>query len=142
MALALAQTRLKTAQTARASRDRAQVDLKKFYAEVLPQDFASARHITHLEIARIGQESGLKPGPRDFEPVQVKNSQLGEFKTAVSFSGEYPSIRKFIYELETSQSFLVIRSVSMGQANQQKGNVAAGSLQVTLEVSTFYLEGK
>jgi hypothetical protein len=141
-ALAQAQITLHQAQAARLSRDRADVDLKKFYAEVLPADFASARQITYLEIARIGQECGLQAGPRGFEPVRIKDSQLGEFKTDVTFTGEYPAIRKFIYELETAQSFLVLRSVALGQASQQqKTGPAVGSLQVSVQISTFYRAG-
>ena len=71
----------------------------------------------------------------------MKNSQLGEFKTEVEFTGEYPAIRRFIYEIETSQSFLVVRSAALAQANVEKGSTS-GSLQVVLQISTFYLEDK
>jgi len=141
LTLADAQAKKTRAETTRSSRDRTQADLKKFYADILPPDFSSARRITHMEIARIGQECGLRAGPRDFDPARLRDSPLGEFKTAVSFTGEYASIRKFIYQLETSPSFLVIRSIELGQASQSKGQ-SGGSLGVTLQISTFYMGDK
>jgi hypothetical protein len=94
-----------------------------------------------MEISRIGRECGLHAGPRDFDPVRLRDSLLGEFKTAVSFTGEYASIRKFIYQLETSQSFLVIRQIELAQASQGKGQ-DGGSLSMTLQLSTFYVGEK
>jgi Tfp pilus assembly protein PilO len=145
LTLAQARNLERQAQGARASRDRADAELKKFYAQILPVDEPAAVEITYLEIFKLAREAGLTAQRRSFAPVTVKDSRLQRFSTEVTLVGEYAAIRKFIYDLETSQAFLVVESVAIAQANQQQRGgasaaaaAASGAIQVTLAVSTYY----
>lgn len=137
IALTQAKARLTQAQAARSSRDQAQDDLKKFYADVLPANFASARHVLYLEIDRIAGENGLIPDRQSWEPTPIKDSRLNRFDTEVTLVGEYGNIKRFLYDVETTEAFVVVESVSLAAASQKKG----GSLQVTLHVTTYYQGG-
>ncbi len=127
------------AKAVRASRDRAEQDLQKFYSDVLPKDFDAAVSVTYLDIARIAQSTGLQSDHRQFDPVRVKNSRLAEFKTDATLEGDYLSVKKFLYQLETAEPFLIIESVALAPAKSLK--VDNGQLQVTVSIATYYLSG-
>jgi hypothetical protein len=137
--LAVAVQRERQAQAAQASRVRASDDLQKFYSQVLPQDFSQAVDVLYMEIARISGETGLGAERRQFEPVKLKNSRLGEFRTEATLTGDYTSIRRFLYELETAQPFIVVEAVALAPSKQLR--VDNGQLQVTVTIATYYLAG-
>jgi Tfp pilus assembly protein PilO len=133
---ALGAKRQRDAQAARESRDRAEKDLQKFYADVLPTDLESAVGVTFLEIDHIASETNLVWDRRHFEPVKVKNSHLAEYRTLATLTGTYQNIRRFLYQLEIAQSFLIVESVALAPAKQLK--VDNGTLQVTVTITTYY----
>lgn len=136
--LAQANQQLRMMQNARTSRDRAEKDLASFYGSVLPASQAEASRILIVEIARLARENNLKLGARAWEPEKVKDSDLHRLTGKVELTGDYAAILRFIYDVETSESFLAINSISLSQANRQAGPQSSGLLQLSVEMGTYY----
>jgi len=112
-------------------KDRADLELKKFYADVLPADQAAARRITYLRLDRLAREAGLEPGHTRFTPKEVRDSSLTELQTTIELEGDYRSIRRFLYLLETAPEFTIIQNVALASGDE-------GPLQLTLSLATYY----
>lgn len=135
-ASALSTQRLKQMQNARSSRERAEQELKKFYGEVLPATSVDAIRLMQLEVAKLARENNLALEGRTWEDEVIKDSPLRRVTTKVELLGEHAAIRHFLYDVETSESFLAIKTVQISQANAQKQS--NGLLQLTLEIATYY----
>jgi Tfp pilus assembly protein PilO len=135
--LAQANQRMKMMQAARASRDRAEKELATFYGSILPSTQAEASHVLLVEVARLARENNLRLGARAWEEVKVKDTNLHKLTGKVDLTGDYGAILRFIYDVETSESFLVISSISLSQATRQTGG-ASGALQLSVEMGTYY----
>lgn len=116
-----------------AGKDRAVTELATFYTSVLPKDLASARRLTHLRIAQLARQHGLRYARATSEPVPERNSTLTRLKTDVSLGGAYGEIRAFVHTLETAPEFVVIDNIQL--AEEADGGT---SLTITLALSTFF----
>lgn len=127
------------AKEARTSKERADQDLRKFYAETLPTDLTAARHvIVGSFLQQTARNVGLTFQRGSVDQVEVKDSQLQELTGKVTLVGDYQNIRRFLYAVETAPEFLVVERVALSQATDLKaGNT--GALEVTLDVATYYL---
>jgi Tfp pilus assembly protein PilO len=112
-------------------KDRADTELKKFYAEILPSDQTAARRITYLRLDRLAREAGLEPGRTQFSTKDVRDSSLTELDTQVELQGDYRAIRRFVYLLETAPEFTIIENVDLSSSED-------GPLQLTLSLVTYY----
>lgn len=137
LALADAERSERLANETRVSKQRADEELKKFYSEVLPASHAGARDLLFQQIRTIGRETGLNFASSSYEPEAVEDSQLMRFRVDISLSGDYASIRKFLYDMETAQEFFIIESVKLGQSSREEGS--SNSLEVVLQVATYYM---
>jgi Tfp pilus assembly protein PilO len=127
------------AKDARASKERADQELKKFYAEILPKNFTAARKLVALSfLDRIARELGLTFQRSQVTPADVRDSQLKRIGAKVTLSGDYQNIRKFLYAVETAEEFVIIERVTLSQAGDLRTN-NSGALEVTLDVATYYL---
>lgn len=135
--LAQANQRMKMMQAARTSRDRAQKELATFYESILPKSQAEASRILLVEIEHVARENGLRLGARAWEPEKVKDSDLQRLTGKVELTGDYGAILRFIYDVETSESFLVINSIALSPATRQIGG-SNGVLQLSVEMGTYY----
>lgn len=113
-------------------KDRAQVELRKFYREILPADQAAARRITYLRFAKLAREANLQLGRGNNELKADQKSALTELRTRLELEGDYRAIRKFIYLVETAPEFTIIQNVTLAQSEQR------GGLQLTLSLATYY----
>jgi Tfp pilus assembly protein PilO len=116
-----------------AGKDRAVTELATFYTSVLPKDLASARRLTHLRIAQMARQHGLRYARATSEPVPERNSTLTRLKTDVSLGGSYAEIRAFVHTLETAPEFVVIDNIQLAEDGD-----GGSSLTITLALSTFY----
>ena len=123
----------------RTSKSRADVELKKFYSEVLPKDFAGARNLANFWLGRIADQSKLTYRAGQFDSEEIRGSDLMRFKGEVTLVGEYPDIRRFLYEVETAQEFLVIERVALSQPGLAQGGA---QLELALTVVTYYAPNK
>jgi Tfp pilus assembly protein PilO len=116
-----------------AGKARAEQELAKFYAEVLPRDLGAANKTMYLQVAQLAGECGLRYTRRAMEEEPVRQSKLAALTMTMTLEGSYADIRRFIYKIETGEPFVVIDNVALGQ-----GREANGPLALTLVLSTFY----
>jgi hypothetical protein len=133
-----AQRKLKAARDQKTSKDRADIELKKFYSEILPADLNGPQGAVTLAsfwLQHVAAESGMQfKTASGFTQEQVKGSPLIRYSGQVVVSGDYPNFRKFLYIAETSQEFLIIERVDVSQPALAQG----GALDITLSVSTYF----
>ena len=136
--LVAAQQQLKAARDQKTSKDRADLELEKFYGEILPPCLNCAKGAVSLAsfwLQRVAAESGMQfKSLSAFSQEPVKNSPLIRYSGQVVVTGDYANFRKFLYIAETSQEFLIIESVNVSQPALAQGS----ALEITLNVSTYF----
>jgi len=135
LALEKARADHRTAVGQRTSKARADVELKKFYSEILPKDFSAARNLTNFWLGRIAEQSKLTYRAGQYESEEIRDSNLMRFKGEVTLVGEYADIRRFLYQVETAQEFVIVERVQLTQPNAVQGNA---QLELALSVTTYY----
>ena len=115
---------------------RAEQELSTFYDKVLPIDLPSARRLTYATLPALAKRTNVKFLDRhvDVEPIS-KGSHLGILKIRTQWQGDYESLRRFIYELESAPAFVIIDDVALAQPDPAK------PLTLTLQLSTYYRLG-
>jgi Tfp pilus assembly protein PilO len=136
LSLAAARKLEKDANDQRAGKARADVELRKFYTEILPKDFAAARNLTNFWLAHKAEQSRLTFRAGQYDPEPVRGSNLVRFKGEVTLVGEYADIRRFLYEVETAQEFVIIEKVALSQPNATQGGA---QLELALSVVTYFV---
>ena len=132
--LLAAQRDNRSAEAARAARDRASSALTTFYSDVLPHDLAGARRITYLRLAQLARKEELRAQRRSSEPEEPgRNSSLRRLKISMTLAGDYENMRQFIYQLETTPDFVVIDDITLSEAGEP-----GSPLVLTLALSTYY----
>jgi len=134
--LGQAQTQHRSAQALVSGKVKADEELRRFYRETLPADWTAARRITYLRLVQLAREHGLQPARTGSEPQANRESALARLQMTMQLSGDYASIRQFIYDLETAPEFVVIENVALAQ-----GSDANAPLVLTIDVSTYYWAG-
>ena len=132
-ALQAAERDLAGARNLVAGKTRAEQVLSTFYDKVLPTDLPSARRLTYATLPAVARKSNVKFVDRrsDVEPIK-KDSQLGIFRIDTRWQGDYESLRRFIYELESAPAFVIIDNVALAQSDPAK------PLELALKLSTYY----
>jgi Tfp pilus assembly protein PilO len=113
-------------------RERADVELREFYAAVLPADVAGARRITYGRLAALAREAGLRYDHRSYATDSSYKGAVEKLHITMVLQGGYRDIRRFIHALETSPEFVVIERVALTDQAHQEG------LTLTLELATYY----
>jgi len=131
-----AQTRHAAAEATLSGKSRADVELRRFYREVLPPDWTAARRITYARLVQLAGEFNLRPARTGAEPQANRESALTRLQMTMVLSGAYADIRAFIHALEKASEFVVIENVALAQ-----GDTANAPLTLTLEVATYYWAG-
>ena len=119
-----------------AGKGQADLELQKFYSEVLPPDVDGARRITFLRIEHLATQAGLRLERGSSSPQPQQNSNLVKFTYTAALSGEYRNIRRFIHDLETAKEFLVLENVQLSQNESDDRG-----LNVTVQIATYYRPG-
>ena len=124
---------LKEAEATRDGQTQASADLDRFYAEVLPSNFATARRMTGLKMAQLARahDVDFQGGAATTETLRA--STLERLHVNYSLTGDWDDIRQLIYEIETGADFIVIDNVQLGAGSQ-----ANAPLSLTLDMSTYY----
>lgn len=115
---------------------RAEQELATFYDKVLPSDLPSARRLTYATLPELAEKSNVKFIDRrmEIQPVK-KDAQLGALKIVTQWQGDYESLRRFIYELERTQAFVIIDDMTLALTDVNR------PLTLSLELSTYYRLG-
>ncbi len=113
---------------------RADEELATFYQKVLPSDSDQARRITHARLPALARKANMKFTEQraEVDSLVQKDSQFGRVRTRIVLEGDYPSVRQFLYELETTPEFIIVDDVTLAQSESSK------PLLLTVEVSTYY----
>jgi type II secretion system (T2SS) protein M len=134
--LTLARKNKKDAEGQKGSRDLADVELKKFYGEVLPKNLPAALNVLNFWLSKVAATAHVNYHAGSYDHDQIRDSRLTKVKGEITLSGDYSNVRRFLYELETSQEFIVIEKVQLQQPNASQPNA---QLEVALTVATYYL---
>ncbi len=127
----------KQAQDAVKSKTRADQELSRFYSDILPPSPKAALKVIS-SLQRTADDAGLVFQRQQLSPEPVKASPLVRLAGTVTLLGDYASIRKFLYAVETAPEFVIIERVGLSRAaDLQSANT--GRLEVTLDVATYYL---
>lgn len=127
----------KQAKEALTSKDRAEKELAKFYADILPTSHRSGVALIDSWLHRTATESGVKYGQGQNDVEQVRDSQLVRLKTTASLEGLYPNIRRFLYAVETAEEFVIIEKVELSETGVSQAS--SGSLVLLLDVTTYFV---
>jgi Tfp pilus assembly protein PilO len=114
-------------------KDRAQVAITKFYGEILPANQSAASRLMYLRLAQMARDCSLRYERRTLETDRIRESSLQTLKMTMALEGSYEDIRRFIYQIESSQPFVIVENVALGQGREPNG-----PLVLTLELSTFF----
>ena len=115
----------------------ADVELEKFYRDVLPPDLSGARRITYLRIPQLAQQTNLRLETQSSGPSGLHGSDLGKLTQQAVLNGDYRDIRRFIHQLETAPEFLVLERVELTQSETE----ASKGITVTIQVTTYFRAG-
>jgi hypothetical protein len=132
-ALADATADFKDAQATRDGQKQATADLDKFYNQVLPTDVASARRMTYLRLSQLARAHDVAFERSLATIEEVKNSQLDRLVMSYELTGSWDDVRRFIYEIEVGEEFIVIDNVVLAE-----GANGAQPLSLTLALSTYF----
>jgi Tfp pilus assembly protein PilO len=124
---------LQEAEATRDGQTQASADLVRFYAEVLPNDFATARRMTGLKLAQLARAHDVDFQSGATGTQSLRESALERMHVSYSLTGDWDDIRQLIYEIETGPDFLVIDNVQLAEGSQ-----ASAPLMLSLELSTYY----
>lgn len=136
MSLASARQLARHARSATTSRDRADTELRQFYTDILPRDFAVAAKTTNLWLQRAARDAGLEYRGANFAWESVRESPLSRAWSDVTLRGRYADIRRFLRAVESADEFLVVERLALAQPTMSG---ADGLLEVSLVVSTFFV---
>jgi Tfp pilus assembly protein PilO len=132
-AVAAAERDLANAQALVAGKSRADEELATFFDKVLPADQSAARRLTFTSVPALARKHNVKFIDRRSDVEQDKNdSPVGRVKIRMDLQGDYESLRRFIFDLESGPEFVIIDDVTLMQADPQK------PLTLALELSTYY----
>jgi Tfp pilus assembly protein PilO len=135
----LAEARIveRQATQARGSKEQADEELRKFYTEVLPKDFPTAEATTTLWLTEAAEANGLIVKGSSSHSTDIRDSRLSRAESKITLEGRYPSIRRFLHDLETAKEFVIVDRVEL--AERATGEAASGVLELSLTVSTYFL---
>jgi Tfp pilus assembly protein PilO len=125
------------AQQARASKESADKELRRFYTEVLPRDLPTAQKTMNLWVTEAARDAGLEFEGSQFDWGEIRDSALSRAFSRITLQGSYASIRRFLREVETAEEFVVVESVELVQQSDQVS--PNSSLEMSLIVSTYFL---
>ncbi len=129
----VAERELATARTTQAGKQAAEVQLQKFYHQVLPANFAVARRAAYVRLAQLAAESNLRYQGQRADEEHDKESRLAKLKLTIVLDGNYQDVRRFIHAVETAPEFLVIDNMALTTRNEVNS-----PLILTLTVSTYF----
>jgi hypothetical protein len=128
-----AQQDLNAAQAVATGKSRAEAELKTFYADVLPVSVSAANRATYLPIAQLLRKNNLQRTRTQSRVASIRQSALEKLEIQLTVEGNYESLRRFIYDLETAPFFVVIDALEIEQ-----GREAGKPVVLQLGLSTYY----
>ena len=108
--------------------------LDEFYGQrVGPQRETLAPRIDELHA--ILRRVGISTANIQYTSAPVKDLPLSELKISFGFHNDYDRFKKLLAAFESSRQWIAVRQVALSRDQE-----AAGSVQVHMELSTYFLE--
>jgi Type II secretion system (T2SS), protein M subtype b len=134
-----AEQELASARALVAGKSRAEQELSTFFGKVLPADLPSARRLTFATLPNLAHKTNVKFLDRrvdnELPTDRDRSARLGVLRVHTQFQGDYESLRRFIYQLESDPAFVIIDDVQLAQSDPAK------PLTLQLQLSTYYRLG-
>ena len=132
-----AEQELAAAQALVDGKSRAEEELATFYDKVLPANISAARRMTYATLPALARKTNVTFAERrtEIEQSETPDGRLGHLAIRMLLEGDYESIRKFIYELESAPDFVIIDDVTLAQ------NDPSRPLTLTVALSAYYRLG-
>jgi hypothetical protein len=117
-----------------ASKTRADEELSTFFDKVLPGGQNAAVTETYAPLPAIAAKANVHVIQRryDVDATLPKNSRVGRLQIHMLLQGDYASLRRFIYEVESAPAFVIIDNVTLAQSDPAK------PLTLLMELSAYY----
>ncbi len=106
-------------------------------ASLYREGFATERErLTDLirEVKDLADRSGLPPGSISYPEEQLEQYGLVEKSLVFTVEGNYTQLRRLINQLETTDTFVVLESISLSEATP--------NLRIDLRLSTLFSDGE
>ena len=110
----------------------AEQELSTFYQKILPADLSAARSITYAALPALARRTNVRFEARHSAIEAVKDQRLGRLRITMVLEGDYDSVRRFIYELETTPTFVIIDNVTLAQGDPDS------PLALSVELSAYF----
>lgn len=134
LAVSTATRDLAEARQTSAGSEQAVTDLARFYTQVLPANQPAARQVTLVRLAQLARAANLTYDRRAFDQdAPEKDGVLTRTTLTMSVFGTYRNLRQFIYTLETSPDFVVVRQVGVVRSDDPQE-----PLEASLTLSTYF----
>jgi Tfp pilus assembly protein PilO len=127
------------ARMAQSRKDEVDVELAKFYKEILPRDLASAQVLTQLWLPQIARQNNVRFQQGTHRHAEVRDSHLTKVTSEATLSGTYRDIRGFLHAVESAAQFVVIEEVQLGDSGTSAQMNPKGELEIAIKASTFFL---
>jgi Type II secretion system (T2SS), protein M subtype b len=114
-------------------KERADIELGKFYEDVLPGDLAGARRMSYARLAQLARDNNLQYDRRSYDPDDSYEGRLRKLRITMALEGDYADVRRFIHDLETSPEFVVIEEIALTE-----GDDPSAPLTLTLKLATYF----
>jgi hypothetical protein len=107
--------------------------LRAFYEEILPIDRASARRMTYAPLPDLAARNKVRYNRRSQDIVDVdEDRRLARLQMRMELEGPYERVRAFIFDLESSQEFVIIDDVALTQRSE------GDDVSLSIGVSTYF----
>ncbi len=100
------------------------------------EGFATERErLTDLirEVKELADRSGLRPGSISYPEEQLEQYGLVEKSLVFTVEGNYGQLRRLVNQLETTDTFVALESISLSEATP--------NLRIDLRLSTLFSDG-
>ena len=121
-----------------ASKTRAEHELSTFFDKVLPASQTAAVTMTYAPLPAIATKANVHLAQRRYDVDQSlqKNSRVGRLQIHMVVQGDYASLRRFIYDVESASEFVIIDNVTLAQNDPTK------PLTLLMDLSSYYTVGR
>jgi Tfp pilus assembly protein PilO len=126
------------AKLAKSRKEEADVELTKFYAEVLPKNQAEATNLIEFWLDRRARAASLEFRQSQLDVEPVRESRMVKASATVSLRGTYANITRFLYDVETADPFVIVEKVELGESSTLQG-ASEGIIEIDLDVATYFV---
>jgi Tfp pilus assembly protein PilO len=127
------------ARMAQSRKQEVDVELAKFYKEILPRDLASAQVLTQLWLATTAKNNGVMFQQSTDRHAEVRDSRLTKVTSEATLTGTYRDIRRFLYAVESAPQFVIIEEVQLGDTGSSAQMNPKGELEIAIKASTYFV---